>query len=134
MTLDLTSLPAPKFRYAPAVEAAGMVRTAGMVGLDPVSGVLAEGGAGEEFKQILANLGAFISANGFSRRDVFAANIFVTDFATFGAINQMWDDFFDDDAALPARTSVGVSALPIGATVEADFMLARRALATPSGA
>ncbi len=132
MALDLTGLPAPKFRYSPAVEAAGMVRTAGMVGLDPESGALAEGGAAAEFSQILANFGAFLAANGFAKRDVFAANVFVTDFAAFGAINTIWDEFFDDDAALPARTSVGVSALPIGAAVEADFMLALRS--APSGA
>ena len=103
-----------------------------MVGLDPESGALAEGGAAAEFSQILANFGAFLAANGFAKRDVFAANVFVTDFAAFGAINTIWDEFFDDDAALPARTSVGVSALPIGAAVEADFMLALRS--APSGA
>lgn len=125
MQPKLDSLPAPKFRYSPARAFGPYIQTAGMVGLDPSTGTLAGGGAGEEFGQILRNLDGFLADNALTRADVVAATVYVTDFAAFGAINHVWDAHFTDDEALPARTSVGVSALPIGAAVEADFLIAR---------
>jgi 2-iminobutanoate/2-iminopropanoate deaminase len=54
---------------------------------------------------------------------ILSATLYTTDFDRFSEINAAWNDFFDDDTSPPARTAVGVSALPLGATVEMDFLL-----------
>lgn len=133
MALDLSRLPAPKFRYALAVEAGPFVRTAGMVGLDPATGALVPGGAAAEFERIMANLSALMEDNGLSSADLVSATIFLTDFSTFPAINAVWERHVEASARLPARTTVGVSALPVGAAVEAEFVFHRSAAPAEGG-
>lgn len=125
MTLAFDALPTPKFRYSPAVRMGPFVKTAGMVGLDAEAGALVPGGAGAEFAQILQNLAAFMEANGLSRAHLMSATIYVTAFHRFADVNAAWERFLDGATHLPARTSVGVSQLPLGAQVEADFLFYR---------
>lgn len=122
MTLIFDSLPAPKFSYSPAVRMGPFVKTAGMVGLDPHSGELVAGGAEPEFRQILSNLRGLMRDNALSMRDLMAATIYTTAFHRFSALNTVWEEFVARTGPLPARTSVGVSQLPVGAQVEADFL------------
>jgi len=98
------------------------VKTAGMVGLDPATGQLVAGGAPGEFRQILANLGALITENGLAWSDVMSATLYTTVFHRFGELNEIWDAAFSATGPLPARTAVGVSQLPLGAQIEADFL------------
>jgi 2-iminobutanoate/2-iminopropanoate deaminase len=125
VSLVFESLPKPQFRYAPAVRMGPFVKTAGMVGLDPASGRLAEGGAAAEFRQILRNLQGFMGDNGLTQGDLQSATLFVTAFHRFPEINAVWDAFLAGSGSLPARTSVGVSQLPLGAQVEAEFLFWR---------
>lgn len=125
MSLAFQSQPKPRFRYAPAVRMGPFVRTAGMVGLDPASGALAPGGAGPEFRRILANLDALMAENGLARADLKAATLYLTAFHRFAEVNAVWDEYVAALAALPARTVVGVSQLPLGAQIEAEFLLFR---------
>lgn len=115
-------LPAPRFRYSPVVAAGPLVFISGMVGLDAASGALAAGGAGAEAAQILANLKALLGEQGWSLAQIVVARIFCVDFAAFAEINAEWEAFFAS-VVPPARTSVGVSALPLGARVEMEFQL-----------
>ena len=122
MSLNFDSLPEPKFRYSPAVRMGPFVKTAGMVGLDPESNALVAGGAGSEFRQILENLRGFMRDNDLSPRQLVTATIYATAFHRFPELNAAWDDFVGDTGHFPARTAVGVSQLPVGAQVEADFL------------
>ena len=79
------------------------------------------GGAVYEFRQILQNLKALMDENGLTS-DPVDATIFTTAFDRFPEINTVWDEFFATGATLPARSAVGVSQLPIGAQVEAEFL------------
>ena len=115
-------LPAPRFRYTPVVAAGPFVFVSGMVGLDAASGKLAGGGAGAEATKILANLRALLDEQGWSLSQIVVARIFCSDFSTFADINAAWEAVFDRTVP-PARTSVGVSALPLGARVEMEFQL-----------
>lgn len=111
----------PKFRYSPAVRMGPFVKTAGMVGLSPETGELVMGGAGAEFRQILENLNSLVAENDLPGVPM-SATIYCTAFHRFREINEIWDAHFAGEPALPARSAVGVSQLPIGAQVEADFL------------
>lgn len=121
-SLSSPRLPAPRFRYSPLVKAGPFYKTAGMIALDQASGALEPGGAGPETAKILANLTAALPDFGLSLGDLVSAHVFTTDFASFPAINEAWEAVFAADGPLPARTAVGVTALPLGAAVEMEFM------------
>jgi 2-iminobutanoate/2-iminopropanoate deaminase len=122
VTLRFDSLPTPQFRYSPAVRMGPFIKTAGMVGLDPKTGRLVSGGAAEEFRQILANLDGLIADNCLVWSELMSATLYTTAFHRFPEINAAWNSYFGDGNPMPARTAVGVSQLPLGAQVEADFL------------
>jgi 2-iminobutanoate/2-iminopropanoate deaminase len=96
-----------------------------MIALDKDSGQLEAGGVGAETKKILANLLAAMPDFGLTLADMVSANIYTTRMDQFRDINEAWEAVFTQDVRPPARTSVGVSALPLGATVEIEFMFYR---------
>jgi 2-iminobutanoate/2-iminopropanoate deaminase len=122
VSLLFDSLPQPKFRYSPAVRMGPFVKTAGMIGLDPETGTLVAGGAGAEFAQILRNLQALARDNGLALDTLMSATIYVTAFHRFAEVDAAWNEVFVAGGHLPARTAVGVSQLPVGAQVEAEFL------------
>ena len=121
MVLNISSLPAVKFRYRPVVKMGPFIKTAGMVGISPETGELAGGGVAAEFDQIMQNLLGFMRDNALSNDELFSVTLFTTRFDSFADVNRVWDTYFPADLPLPARTSVGVSQLPIGALIEAEF-------------
>lgn len=121
--LTVAALPVPRFRYSQIVRAQGFYHVSGMIALDRDTGALETGGAGAEAAKILGNLKAALDEIGRSLSDLVEARIYVTDFAKFGDVNAAWEAVFDATVPPPARTSVGVSALPLGATVEMEFRL-----------
>jgi 2-iminobutanoate/2-iminopropanoate deaminase len=124
-TIQSSAIPAPRFRYSPCVQIGSMVQVSGMIALDPVSGQLACGGAGAETACILANLQRALRDYQVTLDDLLIARIFTTRFEDFAEINAAWEAVFSADMTPPARTSVGVSALPLGACVEIEFSFVR---------
>lgn len=120
-TLTSPTLPQPRFRYSPCVRIGSTYQTAGMIALDPATGTLEPGGPGAETKRILENLLAALPDFGLSLNDLLIARIFTTRFDAFPEINAAWEAVFTDDMVPPARTSVGVAALPLDASVEIEF-------------
>lgn len=116
------ALPAPRFRYTPVVIAQGFAFVSGLVGLVPASGTLATGGAFGQARQVLENLRAVCEEQGWSLEQLVAARIYCIDFSEFPDVNRAWEECFAT-VKPPARTSVGVSALPLGARVEMEFQL-----------
>lgn len=121
VAVTATTLPQPRFRYSPCVKAGPHYRFAGMVALDSVTGALESGGPGAEAAKILDNLLAALPEIGLGLEDMVSATIHTTAFEQFPAINEAWEAVFTEDIRPPARTSVGVQALPLGATVEISF-------------
>lgn len=119
--LSSENLPAPRFRYSPLIKSGPFYQTAGMIALDKDSGSLEAGGAGAETAKILDNLIKALPDFGLSLQDLVSATIYTTDFANFPAINTAWEAVIKEDSRLPARTSIGVNALPLGASVEMEF-------------
>lgn len=123
--IALEAFPKPKFRYSPCVKTGPFYEISGMIALDPIAGTLVEGGPEAETARILATLRAGLAELGMTWDNVVSARIFTTRFEDFPAINRAWEGVFTADVAPPARTAVGVSALPLGATVEMEFRLYR---------
>lgn len=119
--LSSKALPAPKFRYSPMVKAGPFYQTAGMVALNPATGGLAEGGVYEETRTILATLQRALPDFGLTLNNLVSTTIYTTRFDEFPAINRAWEEVFTIDLQPPARTSIGVAALPLGASVEMEF-------------
>lgn len=117
-------VPAPRFRYTPCVRSGALGFVSGMVALDPASGALVDGGVGAQTQRIFDNLLLALRDYGFTLGQLCLAHVYVTSFERFGEFNEVWERQFADIAP-PARTSVGVSALPLGALVEIEFVFHR---------
>lgn len=111
--------PAPVGPYSQAVVVDGWVFASGQVPLDPGSGRLVEGGIEAQTERVIANLAAVLEAAGSGLERVVKATVYVTDLAQFGAINEIYARHFTGVPA-PARATVQVAALPLGAAVEMD--------------
>ena len=108
--------------YTHAVVSNGLVFCSGQVPLDPNTGKLVEGSIGEQTKQCLENLSVVAAAAGAQLSDAVRMGIYVTDMATFKDVNEAYGTYFESDP--PARSTVGVAALPLGAQVEIDAVIA----------
>jgi 2-iminobutanoate/2-iminopropanoate deaminase len=118
-----SSAPAPVqgAPYSQGVDVTGqrMVFASGQVPVDPATGALDGGDAAAQTRRVLANLRAVLEAGGASLRDVVKTTVFLTDLAgDFGAMNAVYAEVFAGHA--PARSTVGVAALPLGARVEIE--------------
>lgn len=110
--------PAAVGPYSQAVRVDHLIYTAGQIALIPQTGKLVEGGIEEQTQQVMKNLAAILEAAGSSLVNVVKTTIFLTDINDFAKVNQVYGSFFSD--APPARSTVQVSALPLGAKVEIE--------------
>ena len=106
--------------FSQAVRAGDFLFLSGQVGLD-ASGRLVDGGITAQAEQIFTNLAAVLDAAGKSFADVVRAGVFLADMGDFAALNAVYAKHFDEP--YPARTTVAVAALPLGAAVEIDLVV-----------
>ena len=107
--------------FSPAVRSGDLILFSGQVGQDPATGKLVEGGVEAEARQLFRNLAALLETAGNSFGDVVRAGVFLTDIGDFPAINAIYAENFQPP--YPARTTVGVAALPLGAHVEIELLV-----------
>jgi 2-iminobutanoate/2-iminopropanoate deaminase len=108
--------------YSHANKADNFVFCSGQLGLDPKTGILAEG-IGAQAIQALRNLGSVLEASGCSYADVVKTTIFLKDIRDFSTVNGIYAEFFKRD--FPARSVVQVAALPKDALVEIEAIAYR---------
>lgn len=108
--------PRPVGPYSQAVRAGDTLWLSGQVGLDPTTGALVEGGVEAQTARALDHLQAVLQAAGLDLDDVVEVQVFLADMNDFAAMNAVYATRFPSPA--PARTTVGVAALPLGAAVE----------------
>ena len=110
--------PAPVGPYSQAIRAGELLFCSGQIGLDPQSGKLVEGDVGAQTRQVLRNISAVLTAAGGSLADVIKTTIFLVDMADFASVNAAYGENFGESS--PARSTVAVAALPLGARVEIE--------------
>ena len=106
--------------YSQAVSIDGWLYTSGQVALDPGTGEMAGDDFETQARQVLANLGAVLAAGGCGFGDVVKSTVYITDFADFPRLNELYGEAMGDHR--PARSTVQVAALPKGAKVEIDLV------------
>jgi 2-iminobutanoate/2-iminopropanoate deaminase len=91
---------------------------AGQVGIDPATGKLADGGVADQTRQAMANVAAVLGDCGASLGDVAKTTVFLVDMGDFPVMNEVYAEAFAGHR--PARSTVAVAALPLGARVEVE--------------
>ena len=114
--------PAAVGPYVHAVRAGGLLFCSGQVGLDPKTGELVGTTAAEQAGRCLENLAAVCQAAGTTLGDAVRMTIYLTDIGSFSRVNEVYGSFFESSP--PARVAIGVAALPLGAKVEIDAVVA----------
>jgi 2-iminobutanoate/2-iminopropanoate deaminase len=109
--------------YVHAVKAGGLVFISGQIPLHPSTGELVGRTAGEQAAQCLENLKAIAAAAGASLTDAVKCTVYLADMGDFAEVNEVYAGYFTD--GFPARVAFGVGALPRGALVEIDAVLAQ---------
>jgi 2-iminobutanoate/2-iminopropanoate deaminase len=108
--------------YSQAIRAGGFLFCSGQIPLDPSSGELVKQDPPGQARRCLENLAAVCEAAGASLSDAVRLTVYLTDMNDFTRVNEVYADFFD--SAPPARVAIAVAALPKGADVEIDAVVA----------
>lgn len=109
--------------YSHAVEGGDFIYLSGQTPIDSTTGRLVEGDIAQQTKQCFINLFQVLKAAGLDSDNVVKVNVFLTDMKDFAAMNEVYKQQFNEP--YPARTTIGVAALPLGANVEIE-LIARR--------
>ena len=121
--VDAAGAPAAIGPYSHAVRAGELLFCSGQIPLDPATGAIVDGDVATQARRVLDNLGAVLAAADASFADVVKTTIFLADVNDFAVVNGVYARFMPDPP--PARSTVGVGALPRGARVEIEA-IARR--------
>ena len=104
--------------YSPAVRAGNLLFVSGQIPINPATGELVSGSITAEAEQVMRNLSALLKAAGLGFEHVVRTTVFLADMNDFVAMNEVYARWFAEP--YPARTTIGVAALPLGAAVEMD--------------
>ena len=116
--------PAAIGTYSQAVESNGILFTSGQVGINPETSEMVEGGVEDQAIRVLKNIYAILSESGLDKTSIIKLNVFLKDLDDFSIVNDTFKEFFGDNE-YPARTTVEVSELPLGALIEIDCIASR---------
>jgi 2-iminobutanoate/2-iminopropanoate deaminase len=111
--------------YSAAVAIGDLVFVSGQIALDSATGKLVEGDVSAEARQSLENLKTVLGAAGLGFGHVVKTTIFLTSMSDFAAVNEVYKSFVGEP--YPARSTIAVAALPMGAKVEIEMIAARSA-------
>ena len=114
--------PPPTAAYSHAVRAGDWLFVTGQLGVDPATGALVPGGTVAQCRQVMRNLATVLRAAGTSLDRAVMTRIYLTDFGDYAAVNAEYARHFAP-GKLPARTTVGVTALALGGAVEIDLIV-----------
>jgi 2-iminobutanoate/2-iminopropanoate deaminase len=115
------SAPNPIGPYSQAVKTDSLIYLSGQIPVDPQSGTLIEADIALQTKQVFANIAVVLDAAGSSFSNVLKTTVFLTDMNNFPLMNEIYASYFDSDDA-PARSTIQVSALPLGSLVEVEVI------------
>ena len=127
MDLEFLNFPAappppPTAAYSHAVRAGEYLFVTGQLGVDPKTNTLVPGGTVAQTHQVMRNLQAVLAGAGTTLARAVMVRVYITDFADYAAMNAAYASYFAA-GKLPARTTVGVTALALDAAVEIDLIV-----------
>lgn len=111
--------------YSLATETNGLVYVSGQIHVDPATGQLVQGDIGAQTRQVLDNLKTILTAAGLGFEHVIKATVFLVDMADFAGMNEVYKTYMVEP--YPARSTIQVAALPLGARVEIELIADRKA-------
>lgn len=103
--------------YSQAVRAGSYLFIAGQIGMDPATGKLIDDSIEEQTEQVLNNIEAILAADGLTFENIVKSDVFLADFKDFPSMNKIYAERFSSGIK-PARATVEVSKLPLGAKIE----------------
>ena len=106
--------------YAQAIKIDGLLFTSGQIALDPATGKLIDGDISTQTRQVMENLKAVLESGSSSLNQVVKATVYLTDLSAFSKMNEVYAEYLGH--VKPARSTVGVASLPLGASVEIDLV------------
>ena len=104
--------------YSQGIRVGDLIYTSGQIPMDRQSGNLITGEIKREIRQILANLDAILQGGGSSLKSAVKLTVYMTDLSYFSDVNEIFKECFSDNP--PARSTVQVSALPMGVRIEIE--------------
>ncbi|MCO6523702.1 MAG: RidA family protein [Candidatus Schmidhempelia sp.] len=123
--INTDKAPAAIGPYVQGVDLGNLVFTSGQIALDPKTGEMPEDITAQT-KQVLSNIKAILAAAGLSPKAIVKTTIFLIDLNDFSTVNNIYEQFFnDDDAAFPARSCIQVAGLPRNAKIEIEVIATR---------
>ena len=121
-SVNAPGAPAAVGPYVHAVQAGGLLFCSGQIPLDPKTGEITGSTPAQQAGRCLENLAAVCAAAGASLADAVRLTVYLTDMSAFAEVNEVYASFFETDP--PARVAIAVAALPRGAQVEIDAVVA----------
>jgi 2-iminobutanoate/2-iminopropanoate deaminase len=110
--------------YSHAIDSEGLVFLSGQTPVNPATGKLVGGDIETETEACFRNLFAVLAAAGLGQEDVVKVNVYLADMTDFPKMNSIYEKQFS--LPYPARTTIGVAALPLGAKIEIELVARRR--------
>ncbi|HTV72667.1 MAG TPA: RidA family protein [Candidatus Acidoferrales bacterium] len=120
MSIFTPDAPAPIGPYSQAVRAGQLLFCSGQIPIDPATGKLVDGDIAAQTRRVLDNVGALLAAAGTSYDRVVKTTIYLVDMADFATVNPIYGERFG--VSPPARSTVAVAALPMGARIEIEVI------------
>ena len=106
--------------YSHAVRVGHLIFCSGQIPIDPATKEIVPGGIHEQTQQVLRNIQAVLATANLTLANVVKATVFLTDLRDFPVVNGLYASAFGDHK--PARSTLGVAALPLGAKVEIEVI------------
>lgn len=106
--------------YSVATVYDSLIYCSGQIGISPETGKIVSGDFEEQVSQILKNISAILQDRKIGTKDILKATVFLLDMANFPKFNELYSQWLGD--AKPARSTIGVAALPAGAVVEVEII------------
>jgi 2-iminobutanoate/2-iminopropanoate deaminase len=107
--------------YSTCVECNGLIFISGQIGVSPATSALISDNVGDQTKQILTNISTILSYLKLTPANTIKTTIFLKEMSYFKEVNSIYAEFFD--GSFPARSTVTVSELPLGAKIEIELVI-----------
>ena len=114
--------PAAVGPYSQAIATESLLFTSGVIPIDPQTGQIPEADIEAHAHLVLKNLGAIAAAAGTDLAKALKVTVFLTDMSNFQRVNGVYAQYFQEP--FPARSTIQVAALPLGASIEIEAVIA----------